>query len=275
MQKLMKLIPDDLDLKEYRASHLHGLTPELKTRLIYHSERILAFCEVRNFYGGTISNAFARLLDNTEEKFIAVPVNKLTILPENEQKHFGIKCGLHTDCLPLIETIPLDKSHLLRNAPFWQQATKDWNKIVNAPHVLVNMIGLAKNLLINFRQKLYPRGSAREQSPYEKLGYFANPDYREIAKLDKNKSYTLLAELAKIVWLAYQMEWWLIVSQRTIKQVGLGKLEGFDKAFYTLESFPTDFRQVEKWHADQRGSTILTFDSNFKTKKSIVNHPGE
>ena len=88
-------------------------------------------------------------------------------------------------------------------------------------------------------------------------GAFEEPDYARLASLNEEEIVLFLEELGKIIWTAYDVEWWFILKERAFQRRKLTGWTGFDNVPLELGFFPATVDEYREWIAGQSESPLL------------------
>jgi hypothetical protein len=115
-------------------------------------------------------------------------------------------------------------------------------------------IGIIKKTLLSYSRR-------REGIYCEDVqdGFFDEPKYEHLSRLNENHRRELLLEIARIICMSYDTEWWYIILQRAnflTKTKKFVLLNGFTYA-KDLSDFPRTRSEFQTWVLKQGGQTFL------------------
>jgi hypothetical protein len=106
-------------------------------------------------------------------------------------------------------------------------------------------------------------------------GAFEEPSYESLAALDPVAVKDFQAQIANIIWEAYNVEWWFIVKERAFQRKRNTRWDGFETVDLKLLSFPSTVGAYREWSVAQVQNPLLKVSTKFGNGVSEVCDLGE
>jgi hypothetical protein len=106
-------------------------------------------------------------------------------------------------------------------------------------------------------------------------GVFEEPKYDVLAAMSEANVRSLQTAIARLLWEAYDVEWWFIIKERAIHRRKNTKWQGYPDVKKDLASFPTTEAGYRQWRACQLGLPLLVTCHRFDNGQAEISDAGE
>jgi hypothetical protein len=161
----------------------------------------------------------------------------------------------------------VSEGDLRKHPAFVEQTRGSLKKKLNMTIGYYRFIGIIKKTMMKYSRDVGPQ----EQNDVDD-GYFDEPCYTALSGLNEDKRKKFLQEIARIICLSYDTEWWYIILQRQnhVKKTGKQWLNPNYEYPKELKDFPRTVLEFQSWNMKQGGSSFLIVTREFQNQESYV-----
>jgi hypothetical protein len=213
----------------------------------------------------------------------AVSPNKLSICPLLEAEWLipftsQIPCSpsseyyalrpalLHVENYGRLAYVRLSEKELRSPPRFLQTSRGQLQKVLNAPFAFYRYLSKIHLLTLQY--------SDLESTPLA-YGAMEEPDYLALAGMDLENFTEFQESIARLIWEAYDVEWWLIIKERASHRRAHTRWDGFPEVLLDLSDFPVTVQEYRTWSVPQMANPLLKTSTKFGNGKPEIVDLGE
>jgi len=161
----------------------------------------------------------------------------------------------------------VSENELRVHPAFVEQTRGSMKKKLNMTIGYYRFIGIIKKKMMEFSRRV-----AMVYNEDVPDGFFDEPDYEHLSRLSENHRDDLLLEIARIICMSYDTEWWYILLQRSNHLIKTKKFRIFGNFQYQkdLEHFPRTKAEFYEWIQKTGGQTFLSQSHDFLQGRPYV-----
>ena len=247
--------------------------PEYKTRMLYHMERYINTLQIPGSHGGQLCKNIALLPNyNATHPFLNVPPDMIIPFNEERKERTGITEGLDPTLLKLPLLGNPEINQLKRLPQYFQESIEGWVHDVSCPMPFFHYIGQIMRII----------HTACGRQPDVDIGLFHIPDFARLEHRTQTQLEALIMDLFENVWMAYDMEWYITIGERTAAKKRLQHIhtethlsdeekENRKKSFQ-FDYYPKTHSTYLRWRDWQR-TTIMTQCRSFDAMIVTIQSP--